>query len=518
MLQRIFAWKDRLRTTPARLPGERWLGDGPGLPPHAGTASAIYEGSPWVYVAVNRIAEAAALVPLHVYRLEGEQRVAVERHPLERLLDAPNPRMSRFELIEATVGLLELCGNAYWFLSGDAQGQPAEIHPLRPDRVRIVPDETGGLRGYIYEVDGKRLPLAPAEVVHFKRWHPGSDYLGLSTLAAARSAIEADRAMARWNAQTFSRDQGIPAGIVNIKDHVSDSDFERIQREWRSSYGSGQRRTAFLRGGTVNWQHIGLHHTDLDFLRGRRANREEILNLFGIPLGLLSENATEANARVAERHFIERTLWPKLVRIAQKVTQELLPFYPGAHVAEFEDIRPTDAQARLHELRAARGILSINELRARYFALGPVAWGDAPEVAAPDPASIPAAPASHAVTAQSPASKGALEELDAWERFALRRLGRASSRAFSVQHLPQALALEAQARLLALEDRAGLKALFSELRERLQEEEEVDDDLTLNPSPEERDLNLSLKIASGERDLKEPTMDAAIPPERPCPG
>ena len=27
----------------------------------------VYAGSPWVYVAVNRIAEAAALVPFHVY-------------------------------------------------------------------------------------------------------------------------------------------------------------------------------------------------------------------------------------------------------------------------------------------------------------------------------------------------------------------------------------------------------------------------------------------------------------------
>jgi phage portal protein BeeE len=93
-------------------------------------------------------------------------------------------------------------------------------------------------------------------------------------------------------------------------------------------------------------------------------------------LGVISENATEANASVAERMFVERTLYPKLVRIAEKITQALLPFWGEGYVAQFDDIRPTDDAARLEELRAAHGVLTINELRARYFQLPPVSWGD----------------------------------------------------------------------------------------------------------------------------------------------
>ena len=126
---------------------------------------------PGLYIAINRIAEAAALVPLQVLRVEGEQQVAVNRHPLEVLLDAPNPHMSRFELFEQTVGMLELTGNAYWFLAGN--GTPQQIWPLRPDRMSIVPDPANYVRGYIYEIDGQRLPLDAVEVIHFRRWHPG---------------------------------------------------------------------------------------------------------------------------------------------------------------------------------------------------------------------------------------------------------------------------------------------------------------------------------------------------------
>lgn len=354
------------------------------LPPTSalsgGGYARVYAASPWVYVAVSRIAEAAALVPLRVYALKNEQRIEVTRHPLEQLLEAPNPLMSRFELFETTIGCLELAGNAYWFLAGDARGQPVEIWPLQPDRVRIVPDPARYVKGYVYELDGQQIPLAAEEVVHFKRWHPGNDYYGLSALEAARLAIGSDRAMAEWNHNTFGQDNGVPAGIVAIKDFVSDADFERIKREWRQSYGGGQRRTAFLRGGAVEWQHIGLSHHELDFLKGRAAHRDEILNIFGIPLGMISEQATEANATVAERVFIERTLYPKLVRLSMKISQDMLPFWdaPGASIAEFEDIRPTDVHARLEEIRTAYPVLSINEIRARFYALPPVAWGETP--------------------------------------------------------------------------------------------------------------------------------------------
>jgi HK97 family phage portal protein len=339
-----------------------------------------YENSAYVYAAVNRIAEACALVPLRLYEEQPDgTRRHLQRHPFLDLLRNPNPTLSQFELFEQTVGTLELTGNAYWYIAGDADGRPHEIWTLRPDRVSIVPDAQRYIKGYLYEAGGQHIALEPVEVIHFKRWHPSNDYYGLSALAAARMAVQADRAMAQWNANTFGRDYGVPAGILTIKDNIPDRDFERLKHEWRSSYGSGQRRTAFLRGGQMEWVNIGLSHTDLDFLNGRRANREEILTIFGVPLGILSENATEANATVAERIFIERTLYPKLVRLAQRITQELLPFYGAGLVAEFEDIRPTDARLRLDEIETARGILTVDEIRQRYYQLPPLASADADE-------------------------------------------------------------------------------------------------------------------------------------------
>jgi len=206
-----------------------------------------YSRSSWVYVAVTRIAEAAALVPPLVYHLENGKRIESPDHPIERLLRAPNPTMSQFELLEATFGYLELNGNAYWYLAGDSDGHPAEIWTLRPDRVRIVPDRARYVGAYVYSLDGLDIPLAPDEVIHFKRWHPRDDYLGLSALEAAAIASQTDRAMAAWNYNFFEAGKAVPAGIVTIKNMVSDSDFERIKREWTESYGGTQaKRRSFV--------------------------------------------------------------------------------------------------------------------------------------------------------------------------------------------------------------------------------------------------------------------------------
>jgi hypothetical protein len=202
---------------------------------------------------------------------------------------------------------------------------------------------------------------------------------------------------------------------------------------------------------------------DLDFLQGRKAHRDEILNIFGIPVGLVSENATEANAKVAERLFIERTLWPKLVRIAQKITQELLPFYPGEHITAFDDIRPTDVQARLDEIRTAQSVLSINEIRERYYDMPPVAWGLLPAGMQTDSA----APDENDASSPENIMKSALDELAQWERFALNRLGKSETRPFEITVVPDELAFEISAGLLFAQDKDSIKSVFAEARGQL---------------------------------------------------
>ena len=195
-------------------------------------------------------------------------------------------------------------------------------------------------------------------------------------------------------------------GIVAIRDRVSDADFERLKREWRMAYG-GRERNGLPARRVGQWHNVGLSQHDMDFLNARRFNREEIFQIFGIPVGMFSGTPPKPTPWSASA-FHRAHAVAKLVRIAEKITTDLLPFYGANLAGRFEDIRPQDRSALFAEMRAARGLLSVNEMRARYFQLGPVQWGDgarpgppAPDVDALTPPDDPAASAD-AVPADEP--------------------------------------------------------------------------------------------------------------------
>jgi hypothetical protein len=114
----------------------------------------------------------------------------------------------------------------------------------------------------------------------------------------------------------------------------------------------------------MTWVPFGVSQKDMEFLAGRQFNREEIFQLYGVPMGLMSENATEANSTVAGATFNEKTLWPLLTRFAGKVTSKLLPRYGQGLVAEYDDIRVTDRQIELEERKTHSLYWTVNELRA----------------------------------------------------------------------------------------------------------------------------------------------------------
>jgi hypothetical protein len=157
------------------------------------------------------------------------------------------------------------------------------------------------------------------------------------------------------------------------------------------------------------------------------------------------------------------------VRLAQKITQELLPFWPGEYVAVFEDIRPTDVQARLAEIRTAYPVLSINEIRQRYYQLPAAAWGDLPVgMQANHPEAIHETPGEETEDAAELAADGAkaaLIELRRWERFTLKRWGQDSARAFEVRALPDEVAFEVAAGLLVADSVDDAQAVFKAARD-----------------------------------------------------
>ena len=335
----------------------------------------LYQRLTWVQIAVSTVADVGAGTPFNVLQLVGEETKDIPNHPFELLLRRPNPLHSRTEFLAATLIDYAITGNAYWWLN-KVNGAPTELWVLPPHMVKPVPDGRLYLRGYIYEPEpGKEIPLEVQEVVHFKRFHPLNSFVGLSPIEALAVVATGDMAAQKWNTNFFSRDNAKIPGILAYRDHIPDPDWDRMKKEIKEQYGGTNRALMMMRnvGDGVNWISTSMSQGDMQFLEGRTFTKEEIFAIYAPGLSsMLAVNATEANSVSGKRTFIEYAVWPHLVRMAEKITNDLLPLYGPNLVGEFDDIRITDKQMELAEISAYSQIHTVDEVRAKYYQSDPL--------------------------------------------------------------------------------------------------------------------------------------------------
>src|SRR5581483_1244533 len=81
-------------------------------------------------------------------------------------------------LLEGIAANLLLQGNAYVQLIADANDQPIELCPLRPERVQVVADEKGWPVGYLYRTGAQQTRFARQDafgriqLAHIKQLSP----------------------------------------------------------------------------------------------------------------------------------------------------------------------------------------------------------------------------------------------------------------------------------------------------------------------------------------------------------
>ena len=324
----------------------------------------------WVYVAVRAVRDRVAAAPLRLHAEGAGGRRALDSHPFLDLLDHVNPVHTRWELWAATAEHLELTGNAYWYVAFDRLGTPREIWPLHSHRVKVVPHREKLVEGYEYRVGaGRTVRFARREVVHFKYPNPNSVHYGWSPLQAAAEAVDAHEQMLAAQRSAFQQGVQPPKVFFTTPQVISDeSALKRLQERLESRYaGAENAQRVMVAHGGLKPERLTLTPQEMDFLQSRRATRDEILAVFGVPAAVagISEDVNRASADAMERIFYRNTVAPKLALIAQQIQQELLPAYPARLRCEFEPDLPEDRRQRREDATAAfdRGALSREELR-----------------------------------------------------------------------------------------------------------------------------------------------------------
>ena len=180
-------------------------------------------------------------------------------------------------LLEALAAHLLLHGNGYVQILRDADGMPAELYALRPDRVTIEPDARGWPAVFIYRVGDHVSRIAAHEgdgapaIIHIKGFHPSDDHYGLGCLGAAARAVAVHNAASRWN-QALLDNSARPSGALVYRPDepggvLSPDQFARPKGELESSFAGGNNAgRPMLQEGGLSWQSMALSPADMDFV------------------------------------------------------------------------------------------------------------------------------------------------------------------------------------------------------------------------------------------------------------
>ena len=294
-------------------------------------------------------------------------------HPLQRLLDAPNPFWTRGDLWRATETHLSLWGAAFWALDRGEDGAITEIWPLRPDRMRVIPDADRYIKGFVYIGDGGKLaPYIPEDIVWMRYFNPLDEYAGLSPIAPLRLSADMGLDALLANRKLLQNDSA-PGLIIETAANPTDAEVSAFYQRWESRYqGVEKTRRPALLGAGMTAANLGFSPRDMEYIESLRWSLEDIARVFGVPKMMIGdlEHTTYSNFSTARRIFWEDTVSAQLALYEDAMQRYLLPHFGDSALAVKFDLSGVEALKESEENKANRrrlyvetGIMSVDEVR-----------------------------------------------------------------------------------------------------------------------------------------------------------
>ena len=297
-----------------------------------------YSASSIVYTAVEKRAKLIASVPWEVQRKRGDRWEPVENHPLERLLERPNPDQSLYELMYEASQSLDLAGNAY--ISEIRRGEntpPVALWLLPPEHMKIKPSRTNMVEYYEYTEGGVKQKIDPRDMIQLKMPNPANRWFGMPVLMAAGRATDVDRESGIWQKVSL-QNRGVLDMHIEVPPEAQPEQIEEAKRIWREKHGGANNaREPMFSSGKIT--QLGQNAVEMDFVASRRAVWTEIAAVFGVPLAAMgfTEDVNLANANAMMKQLWQNTIVPQLELIKRQLNHQLASEF-GADIRLMYDL------------------------------------------------------------------------------------------------------------------------------------------------------------------------------------
>jgi HK97 family phage portal protein len=388
--QRLAAWLDpeqRSLTTWDLLKAHR---GGWGIADAAGqivTHKSAEHSQATIGACVSVISGAISSLPALVYRWEGDRRVEVPGHPLQRIIDrGPTPLMTWADWVEWTVASVLLRGNAVSEIVVDAAGRLVELRPVSWDLVSIV--ELPGRR-IAYDLSdatrGGTRRLLQEQVYHLRDRNDDGGPVGVSRLQRAAGVVGNAQALAEFSSSMW-RNSINPSGSIEVEGKIGPEAFAQLQDRWRQLYeGPRNAGRAIVLDQGAKFKSISVSPEDAELLESRKFSVAELCRIYGVPPPLVQDYShnTFTNSQEASRWFASNTLQPWVTKIQAEARRSLFSSAAAVNhqlVLDMSDLLRGSPLERwqANKLAVEAGVLDPDEIRT---AEGYPPRGAAPEAA-----------------------------------------------------------------------------------------------------------------------------------------
>ena len=364
-----------------------------------------YAYNPTIYSLINLISKAAITVPYTIYQKIDEQNIKeyksltsnslnsesllkaklmrkhifkeVEHSALGKLLQRPNPTQSWSTFLEELIGFGKLTGNRYVYSiypdSGENKDLAYQLYNLPAHLIEIKSDGIfKPVSKYTMNYNDSKYDLSAEEVLHIADWNP--DYDGSGSHLYGQSPIKAGMRVMTTNNEAvetslkYLHNQSARGMLTPDDDNLTPTQAQQLKSAFRRNFqGTKSANDIMITGKKFSWVNFGLSSADLQLLESYKASKQDLANLFGVPVLLLTgEHATYDNYKTSRQVLFTNCVIPELNKLRDSLNAFLVPQFGEDLYLDFDysvipELMPE--QAKLVDQLSKSYWLTTNEKR-----------------------------------------------------------------------------------------------------------------------------------------------------------
>jgi len=288
------------------------------------------------------------------------------------------------QLLRAAYRDLLVYGEGFWLIirDGSAAKKPLyarRLHPQYMDEKTVGGELVGWRFGPVVDSDSE-IEYDKEEVLQFKFEDPDNDIRGLSLLSALELTVASDLFAMKFNERFF--ENSAHTGVIFSMKNSTPDEISRNRIWMEQNYvGTENAHKPLILEGDIEVSRSVSTRAEMQFIEGRKFNREEILSVLDVDpskIGI-NENSNRSVSKEADNTFRQENVSPLQLVVEEEINNDLIML-----LFKWEGIlfRQNDSSRRdqldmmkLYAEAERMGVYSINQVKGE-LGLPPIKGGD----------------------------------------------------------------------------------------------------------------------------------------------